>query len=341
MSDTEDYQKMATHALTRIQTFNPKSLERREDLGKSFEMSAAIEPAGKLVELFKLLPVGAISFFPNEELKAIEAVSSSNFKLLTEVLEFDPQTDPSANDTRNSLIEKIERAYQPAFTKLQPYISFSVARTADFQALAEEGRAAVQSVDDRVNSLMERIEKRADEMESVVQEARRSLAEKGVSQEAFHFQTQATNDGIAALRWHKVTLGWAISLAIFAAGSVFIHKIPFLTPVNSWEAAQLIVAKILCFGVIAFMLSLSARSYLSHRHNEVVNLHRQNALMTYRSLVEAGGTQEARDIILQQAAAAIYQLQDTGYVKSSERSNTTITELIPRTTMSLAGSNSP
>ncbi|WP_319826291.1 hypothetical protein [Thalassovita sp.] len=140
--------------------------------------------------------------------------------------------------------------------------------------------------------------------------------------------------------WRKRTGNWAIVLGLFAAATLFLHKCPWIKPENNLEAAQLIVSKVLLFGVVAYMLSLSAKNYLSHRHNEVVNRHRQNALMTYRSLVEAGSTQEARDIILQQAASAIYQQQDTGYVKTSERSNSTITELIPRTSLPLGNSGS-
>lgn len=327
---------MALESLTRIQGFDPTSLERKTDLGSAFEMSGAVQPARKLVDLFKLLPKSSLDYFPDSALKQIGSTSASNFRLFSEVLEFNPSSAAEPAAKRKELIDKLESSYQPTFSKLLPLISFSVARTADFQSLAEEGRATVQGVEDRIAVLVEEIASQGEDVGRVLEEARTNLAEKGVSQEAYHFQKQADTDKSEAEVWRLSTLYWALALGGFAACSVFIHKLAFLAPQNAYDAAQLIVGKVLCFGVIAYMLALSAKNYLSHRHNEVVNRHRQNALMTYKSLVEAGGTQEARDIILQQAASAIYQLQDTGYVKSSEKMNSTITELIPRASIPIS-----
>jgi hypothetical protein len=53
-----------------------------------------------------------------------------------------------------------------------------------------------------------------------------------------------------------------------------------------------------------------------HRHNAVVNKHRQNALLTYRALVEAGSEGGTRDIVLTHAASCIFAPQDTGFTKS-------------------------
>jgi hypothetical protein len=38
--------------------------------------------------------------------------------------------------------------------------------------------------------------------------------------------------------------------------------------------------------------------------------------MTYKSLVDAGSTSEARDVILNHAASSVYQLHDTGFTKA-------------------------
>lgn len=127
-------------------------------------------------------------------------------------------------------------------------------------------------------------------------------------------------------------MGWVAGC--LCSLNTFLHKVPVISPSNAIESLQPIVSKVLIFGVVAYMLAMSVRSYLSHKHNEIVSRHRQNALKTHRSLVEAGGTHEARDIILQQAASAIYQLQDTGYVRAKETSSNTVTELIPRTSLS-------
>ena len=46
-------------------------------------------------------------------------------------------------------------------------------------------------------------------------------------------------------------------------------------------------SKVLFFGMVVYALYFSAKNFLSHKHNQVVNTHRQNALMTFQVLVDA------------------------------------------------------
>jgi len=99
--------------------------------------------------------------------------------------------------------------------------------------------------------------------------------------------------------------------------SLFFHKIPFLAPGGVYDPVQLGISKVLIFSVIAYMLFLSARNFLNHKHNAIVNKHRQNALMTHRALVEAAVESGVREAIMIQAASCIFSPQSTGYAQSS------------------------
>jgi hypothetical protein len=63
------------------------------------------------------------------------------------------------------------------------------------------------------------------------------------------------------------------------------------------------------------MLIMAARNYATHKHNAVVNRHRQNALLTYRALVEAAAEGNTQDIVLAHAASCIFSPQDTGFAQ--------------------------
>lgn len=65
------------------------------------------------------------------------------------------------------------------------------------------------------------------------------------------------------------------------------------------------------------MLVLSARNFLSHKHNAIVNRHRQNALMTHRALIEAASDHGIREAIMVQAAGCIFSPQNTGYASNA------------------------
>ena len=55
---------------------------------------------------------------------------------------------------------------------------------------------------------------------------------------------------------------------------------------------------------------------MANKHNEVINRHRENALKTYKALVDAAGADANRDIVLTNASECIFLSQTTGFGKS-------------------------
>ncbi|MBV1903702.1 MAG: hypothetical protein KUG58_08710, partial [Marinosulfonomonas sp.] len=122
--------------------------------------------------------------------------------------------------------------------------------------------------------------------------------------------------------------------------SFFLHKIPWIAPSGTPEAIIFVASKVLIFAVLTYMLILSARNFLSHKHNAVVNKHRQNALMTFNALVKAGQGKETQDIVLSHASSCIFSPQDTGYTKhggSNSAQMPNVVDLIPKTTVRVDG----
>jgi len=57
------------------------------------------------------------------------------------------------------------------------------------------------------------------------------------------------------------------------------------------------------------MLILASKTFLSHKHNAIVNRHRQNALMTFNALAAATKEDAAKDVILTHARGCIFCLK--------------------------------
>ena len=110
------------------------------------------------------------------------------------------------------------------------------------------------------------------------------------------------------------------------------HKCSWLAPSSSYEVVQFTSSKLLIFGFLAYLLILSARNYSAHKHNAVVNRHRENALLTYKTLVEAGNEESTQDIVLAYAAACIFSPQETGFTnnKNELSGSKSILELITK-----------
>ena len=149
---------------------------------------------------------------------------------------------------------------------------------------------------------------------------RLQAAEQGVSKQAIHFKTEADTHHSEAEIWLSRSMYASIALLLFSVASLFIHKIPVLNSQDPYQLGQIAISKILMFGVLAYALLVCVRNFLSHRHNEVINRHRQNALATFTALAEAASDAASADIVLSHAAACIFSPQDTGYAKAESRS---------------------
>lgn len=303
----------------RIQEFNPESLVRREKLG-DMAFEEAVEPAKRLISIFSKLSLGSIPEFPSKQLDIIQRQAKSAYSLFDQILNFSLSvSDPSQQ--RTQYIEALRDEYQPAFDKLYPYISYSVARTVDFASLESRARAALQAINDEKEKMLAALETTSEQAETLLQDVRDAAAEQGVSQMARYFGAEADAHKASSSQWLKASIAMAVVVFLYSVMTFFIPH--WMNSQTQLSAVQVTVSKILVFGVLVFGLSQCIKIYSAHRHNFVTNKHRQNALLTFKTLAEAGQTPEARDVVLQYAASAIYVPADSGYLKNEERSAST------------------
>lgn len=306
-----------TASLKRVQEFDAESLARRDDLGVALNFAPAAKPAARLIQLFAQIPASALDDFPDGNLEQIRQQADSIYNIFQSILTFNVEKQSNPTGTRQGLIESLVNQYPSTWSVLHPYVAYSAAKTADFQRLEREGRAAIQSINDRTDETLKELAEAKTQADEALAAARRAAAEQGVSQQAIYFRDEAAAHDKAASEWQRTTIWSAIAVGIYAAASVFIHKWSWLAPSTALDSAQLVTSKILVFLVLSYMLILAAKNFLSHKHNAIVNKHRQNALMTFNALVAAANDSAAKDVILTHAAACIFSPQDTGYSKPS------------------------
>ena len=322
-------------SLERVANFDAQSLEQANRLGESYKFSLAVSPAERLISLFQKLPEASLHEFPAPQLDQIKQQADNIYNLFTQVLEFDAKS-ADAQQKHDQLVGQIKNQYKGVFNQLFPLISYAMARTVDFNELSEKGRIAVQNVRDESQKLIDSLSEQNEQAEQILEEVRNAAAEQGVSQQAKYFANESVVHGKLATKWRDATILTSAIVVGYGIISFFLHKIPLIAPDSIPEAISFTASKLLVFFVLTYLLFLCGRNFLSHRHNQIVNRHRQNALMTYRALVDAGIAPESRDIVLNHAAASIYQLHDTGYTKansSDATSSTSIVELMPKATM--------
>lgn len=308
----------ARESLERIQGFEVKELVQSQRLGFDYDFQDAVAPAEKLVEMFSQIPLGSLDLLPTSELKKIREQSDAVFNLFEQILNFDLEGG-DVRGRRDALIAQLWNKAQPTFVTLMPYVAFAMAKTVDFGALETKARASLQAIRDRTDEISKEMEDAKVGAEETLAEVRKTAAEIGVTQEAKHFSREAEQHEVAAGRWLIASICAVLVLSAYAVFSFFLHKIDTLAPSTTYEIVQISIAKVLMLGVLFYVVAQCVRSYVAHKHNAVTNKHRQNALMTYKTLTEAGATSDTRDAVLQHAAAAIYSPNDSGYIQNEER----------------------
>ena len=327
----------AKSSLSRMQDFDVESLPREAELGAHLNFREVVSHAAKLIQLYKRLSREAVDDLPDGVAEQLRSQADADFSKLQEILQFEA-TGGSPSEVRQQLIQEIENAYTPAFTGLHPLISYGSSVTVDVQRVENEARAMIQSVKDQTESITRELSDKRDQANGILEDVRKVAAEQGVSQQAIHFKEESESHAEQSERWKKNTIRLAWGLGIYAFLSLFSHKLPWIGPETTTQTIQFVASKILVFVVISYMLFLSARNFMSHKHNSIVNKHRQNALATFQALVDAAQEEANKDVILTYASACIFSPQDTGYAKSegnSSASDRSVVGLLPKTMVKL------
>jgi hypothetical protein len=307
----------AKASLERIQSFDTGVLPGVAQLGQALNFTDAVEPASRLINLFRQYPIQFLGDLPANQQTAIGNSADAIYNILQDITKFDPKTGDAYN-RRQGLIQTLRDQYQGIFNQIFPLIAYGASRQRDFDALEREYRTSMQRADDAAEELRAKMEAQELEGKKILEEIRSVAAEQGVSQQAVYFKTDSDEHWKESEKWRKYTVRTALALGAFAVVTMFLHKIPGLVPQNAYDNIQLGISKVLIFAVLGYMVLLCARNFLAHKHNEIVNRHRQNALLTFKALADAAGTMENRDVVLTYAAACIFAPQETGYTRPAE-----------------------
>lgn len=309
---TETTYNTCRQALERVQTFDPETLGRIDDLGRQMNFAEAVKHAEAIIAVYKRIPMSALPDFTDTQLNIILAQANADYSVFKEILDFNFASSDAVG-TRTNILNNIQIRRDQLFDQLWQFVAYGVARITDTSLLETQARAAIQGIKDQAATLTGQLNKAKSDAETALSAIRAVASEQGVSQQAIYFKDEAQGQESLAEKWLTYTYRFAAALGGFAILSLFLHKLEWIKPANNGEMFQLITSKVLIFTVLGYMLIMAARNYATHKHNAVVNRHRQNALLTYTTLVSAAEDAGTQDIVLAHAASCIFSPQETGF----------------------------
>lgn len=311
---TEKVYETTHEALERVQTFDPTTLGRVDDLGRQMNFAEAVKPAESIIAVYRRIPMSALADFTDGQLNSILNQANADYNLFNQILDFNAASS-DAVATRTNILASIRVRRDQVFDQLWQFVAYGVARITDTSLLETQARATIQGIEDQAAKLTEQLLKAKSDADAALAAIRAVASEQGVSQQATYFKEEAQGQETLAGQWLKSTYRFAGALGAFAVLSLFLHKIDWIKPESYAETIQLVTSKILIFSVLGYLLIMAARNYATHKHNAVVNRHRQNALLTYRALVTAAEETGTQDIVLAHAASCIFSPQETGFAQ--------------------------
>jgi hypothetical protein len=183
----------------------------------------------------------------------------------------------------------------------------------------------------RLEELTSRLQTQADEAKAaamasteqlglMVASARKTLQDIAVSKHAEVFATAATEHATSASKWLLLALAMYIATALFGA-VLFVRAAFYMPALETSQNVQLALAKVLVFSVLVSASVVATRVYRAQMHNETLNRHRHNALVTFEAFANAAGDETTKSAVLIQATQCIFAPQHTGFIADDRESS--------------------
>ncbi len=199
-------------------------------------------------------------------------------------------------------------------------LAFTATQATDYAKIEREAKGYHATMKAEAEKLSGFIANARQEAQHALAAVKEQAAEAGVSTNAQIFLKEAENHGKVATKWMKATI-WSAVLTFAFAIAALITAI-FYQPPGTGAAIRYVVAKLIVLSTLSFGVLWCARNYKAQKHNETLNKHRANALMTFRAFVEGTSDDRVKDAILLQASQAAFAGRPTGFDAPDKGSQT-------------------
>ncbi len=289
-----------------------EGLVRKNELGEIYSFEKArkyFEDIKKYGILLKQCPVFEL---PERRLDSLNQRIHGLIEKLENINRYDPKIDNRVS--RDSLIDQLDVEYTDFLDNIMPLISFLTTHPDTLESIKENATDIIKSMEFMQNETIEKKKTALENADKMLKELKDLSAESGITKYNAIFAEEAQGNKKQAIYWliATVIIG-AISLYI---AYLFLDLRPKEENPSAYVIVQFSITKIISFSVLYYLLVLFVRNYNAHRHNYVINKHRQNALQTFSTFVSSATDSDTKNAVLLQATQSIFSYQMSGYLKN-------------------------
>ena len=300
------------------------SLARTDELSRDINFSEAVPSFEEMLDITKQLnqrSIGRLALIQINQI--IESCTSLN-NLITKVKDFTLNQNTPA-DVCQEIIQEVKNAYDGIMEPLTVPLAFTATLATDYAKIEREAKGYHATMGEEADAFKKLLESYKLDAENALQAVKDQAAEAGVATNAQIFLTDSGNHAGVAKKWLIATI---VTSIITLAVAVMFVVIGFeYKPETVAVAIQYVLSKLILISTLFFAIIWCSKNYRSSKHNETLNKHRANALMTFRAFVEGSSEQPIKEAILLQAAQAAFVNRPTGY-ETQEKDSQTINPVV-------------
>lgn len=300
----------ARSKINELSQVDAATLARTSDLSPDINFKKAVPRFEEMLELCKQLSQRDLTRLTHQQLTAISGACDRLGNLIKQVRDFTLNQN-TPGDVCNNIITGVSSAYDDVMNPLLLPLAFTATQATDYAKIEREAKGYHATMKAEADKLEKFIKEAHADAANALAAVKEQAAEAGVSTNAQIFIGESEKHHSHASAWLKATIITASITLIATVGfliAAFVYH-----PADLPATIQYLVAKLFVLSTLFFSVFWCSRQYRSQKHNETLNKHRANALMTFRAFVEGTADERVKDAILLQAAQAAFVARPTGF----------------------------
>lgn len=289
----------------------PESLTRKE-LGSELSLEKGGFYFERIFLLLRLLQDCNFDLLPEKQLQDLTCVLTKIKKLIEDIEKYPSSTTNNLTRERDSYILQFKNNYMEWYDVISPIV-----------AIAKPTEVYIQTFQQRANDIINKMKENQKKVEKTLDDVQLASGKIGVSKQAIYFKETEKQYWIEAILWLVVAVFLAHETYSWALYAFNILQIPG-TPLNDVSFIQATISRFSVLLILIFSTLWCAKNYTAARHNQVINQHRENALNTFETFVNAASDDvQTKNAVLLQATQCIFSPQPTGYSNKGVEADST------------------
>lgn len=325
---TESRTEKLEALLTKLEDLSIDEIVERPDLGElSFEDFK--EEICRILEYVSYLRKVGLDVLPEKTISQIFGDLTQIDFGIESLRGFNISRVQTPKQTRDQIYSNISQHFDNCLLHSASIISFYLisngSLSGDIESTLKASKASMQEIKKDL-SVAQNLKSKLSE---IVSEAEDSAGRVGVARFSKRFNESAESHRYWSGIW--ILISWLVSLGTVYLVLNYSQLVSdFPKKPETAELTQYIFSKVFVISTLSLLSVSSMRNYRSHKHLEVVNRHRADALETFKTFVEAAGEdQDVRNAVLLEATRCAFAPAVSGYLKlEEEQSHSRVVEIL-------------